>query len=349
MPCPARPELLGRRRDFVGRDDLLPSQGPYLQTRRGGREALGASGPHRSRRGVPRIGHVPATRLRRRGASLPLCLRQAVGKPVRCSFMRWGRARLGSVRAGTGHRRTAGSTQTATSSGVRLHGVQPRLDAGDRSAAELARRQLPAPPGGQVDTSPRRSSTSSPTGGSRTRSSTGTPGSSRLWLRAPGAPQATFASEQTIDPLAHDAGIDPIAFRSRTSTRPDSTGVGRRIAVLDAVAKAANWQSKVAASKLGSGNAVKGRGVAIGGFANSFPECRRRHREQEDRQDHGRPSLRGSGCGDDVIRPRREPDGGLPRPRHQPGPPGRGLLHEGANDGNFDWVTYPSLRFKDSP
>src|SRR6202040_119227 len=48
-------------------------------------------------------------------------------------------------------------------------------------------------------------------------------------------------------------------------------GVGRWIAVLNAVAEAADWKPAVAASNLASGNLVSGRGVAIGGFANSYP------------------------------------------------------------------------------
>ena len=61
-------------------------------------------------------------------------------------------------------------------------------------------------------------------------------------------------------------------FRSIQNIDTTQTnGVGRWAAVLEAVAKAASWQPRVAASKLGSGDVVKGRGVAIGGFANSFP------------------------------------------------------------------------------
>ena len=67
------------------------------------------------------------------------------------------------------------------------------------------------------------------------------------------------------------AGIDPIAFRIQNIDATQTNGVARWIGVLDAVAKAAKWQPKVSASKLGSGNVVKGRGVAIGGFANAFP------------------------------------------------------------------------------
>jgi nicotinate dehydrogenase subunit B len=40
--------------------------------------------------------------------------------------------------------------------------------------------------------------------------------------------------------------------------------------VLNAVAQAAGWKPAVSASKLASGNVVTGRGVAAGGFANSF-------------------------------------------------------------------------------
>ena len=57
--------------------------------------------------------------------------------------------------------------------------------------------------------------------------------------------------------------------------------------VLTEVAKISNWQPKVAASKLESGNIVTGRGIALGGFAGTMAGDRRRHQgEQEDRQDH---------------------------------------------------------------
>ena len=92
-----------------------------------------------------------------------------------------------------------------------------------------------------------------------------------IWLRAPGAPQAAFASEQTIDALAHAASMDPIAFRMQNIDATQTSGVGRWADVLNAVAKAANWKPAVSGSKLASGNIVKGRGVAIGGFASSYP------------------------------------------------------------------------------
>ena len=90
-----------------------------------------------------------------------------------------------------------------------------------------------------------------------------------IWLRAPAAPQSLFASEQMIDALAHAANLDPIAFRIKNIDATDVNNNARWIGVLDAVSKAAGWKPKVSASKLDS--IVKGRGVAMGGFANAYP------------------------------------------------------------------------------
>jgi CO/xanthine dehydrogenase Mo-binding subunit len=84
------------------------------------------------------------------------------------------------------------------------------------------------------------------------------------YLRAPAAPQSLFATEQVVDDLSKAANMDPIAFRKLNSASP------RWNDVLDAAASAARWQPKVTNSKTQSGNVVKGRGVAIGGFANTF-------------------------------------------------------------------------------
>ena len=84
------------------------------------------------------------------------------------------------------------------------------------------------------------------------------------YLRAPAAPQALFASEQMIDELAHAANLDPVAFRLKNITNPRWAGV------LQAAAKAAKWKSRVAASSVGTSRVLKGRGVAIGGFASTY-------------------------------------------------------------------------------
>jgi len=100
-------------------------------------------------------------------------------------------------------------------------------------------------------------------------------------LRAPNAPQTCFANEQVIDHLAYLAGQDPYQFRlNNISTAPLGTGVGTQTAgdkpglwqwrdALTNVAKAANWQPKVANSVKQTGQIRKGRGIAMGGFANS--------------------------------------------------------------------------------
>jgi CO/xanthine dehydrogenase Mo-binding subunit len=80
------------------------------------------------------------------------------------------------------------------------------------------------------------------------------------WMRSGSAPHGAFAGEQVIDELARAAGIDPVAFRVQNVTQ----GAMREplLAVLNAVAKAANWQPKVAGSKLSESTVVSGRGVA---------------------------------------------------------------------------------------
>jgi nicotinate dehydrogenase subunit B len=84
------------------------------------------------------------------------------------------------------------------------------------------------------------------------------------YLRAPAAPQALFGAEQMIDELAHAAGLDPVEFRLKNA------GSERWVGVINAAAKAANWKSKVAASSLSKDRVVTGRGIAIGGFANTY-------------------------------------------------------------------------------
>jgi CO/xanthine dehydrogenase Mo-binding subunit len=98
-------------------------------------------------------------------------------------------------------------------------------------------------------------------------------------LRAPNAPQTCFANEQVIDHLAYLAGQDPYQFRlNNISTAPLGTGAGVTTGnpqqwqwrdALNGVAKAANWQPKVANSVKQTGNIRTGRGIAMGGFANS--------------------------------------------------------------------------------
>jgi nicotinate dehydrogenase subunit B len=77
-------------------------------------------------------------------------------------------------------------------------------------------------------------------------------------LRSPLDMALSFASEQTIDELAHAAKVDPLEFRRR------NMGDSRWLGVLDAAAEAAGWKRAVAASPLSDAEVVTGRGIAIG-------------------------------------------------------------------------------------
>jgi len=77
-------------------------------------------------------------------------------------------------------------------------------------------------------------------------------------LRDPQGPQTAFASEQLIDELAYAAGMDPIAFRRQNISDP------RWLGAMNAAVQAANWQTRVANSHKPSGNVVTGQGFGFG-------------------------------------------------------------------------------------
>jgi CO/xanthine dehydrogenase Mo-binding subunit len=84
------------------------------------------------------------------------------------------------------------------------------------------------------------------------------------YLRSPLDISMAFASEQTIDELAYLAEMDPYEFRRRNISDR------RWLAVLDAVADAADWQPAAAASQLSNERIVTGRGIAIGTHLSSY-------------------------------------------------------------------------------
>jgi CO/xanthine dehydrogenase Mo-binding subunit len=82
------------------------------------------------------------------------------------------------------------------------------------------------------------------------------------WYRNGSTPHSSFAGEQVIDELAYKAKMDPVAFRIKNVT----AGALRdsMLAGLDAVTSAAKWQPRVSASNLSNDTVVRGRGIAWG-------------------------------------------------------------------------------------
>ena len=77
-------------------------------------------------------------------------------------------------------------------------------------------------------------------------------------LRAPLDPPYFFAQEGMMDELAYLAKLDPHEFRKRNISHP------RWLGVLKAVADAAKWTPRVAASTVTDAKIAVGRGIALG-------------------------------------------------------------------------------------
>jgi nicotinate dehydrogenase subunit B len=81
-------------------------------------------------------------------------------------------------------------------------------------------------------------------------------------LRSPMDRGPAFSTEQIVDELAYATGTDPLEFR-----RQNMTGNEPWLAVLNAVAKVANWRPGRAAAKLSDAKVVRGRGFGFGTHA----------------------------------------------------------------------------------
>jgi len=84
------------------------------------------------------------------------------------------------------------------------------------------------------------------------------------WLRSPLDLSFSFASEQTMDELARMLSMDAYAFRRMNITNE------RWLGVLDAVARAAEWNPRPPASQLSHANVVRGRGIGLGTHLTSY-------------------------------------------------------------------------------
>ena len=270
---------------------------------------------------------------------------QAVGKPVRVQFMRWdehgwdnyGPAQVIDVKAGidsTG--KLVGFDYTSWQQGwmsvettQELIGTPVTDPTGradtDNSAAQYA-----------VKNRRVTSKSVSSYGGNALPKA--------VWLRAPGAPQALFATEQTIDDLAKAANMDPIAFRKLNSASD------RWVAVMDAAAKAAGWQNRAPASRVGSGRILKGQGIAIGGFARTFAAIVAQVEVDTKTGKIRVTHLAGAQDAGLAVNPgliENQIEGCLIQGCS------RALLEEvrfsKSRVTSLDWATYPILRFKDAP
>jgi len=180
---------------------------------------------------------------------------------------------------------------------------------------------------------------------------------SSSFMRAPLAPGSVFAYEQMIDELAHAANMDPVAFRLQNIANNSFEGANklpltwdRWKNVLTEVAKISNWQAKVANSKPQSGNVVTGRGVALGGFAGTMAGIvadisvnkktgKITATNLYGAQDTGLSVYTG-GIENQAVGSMTQ---GLSRALYE------ALTFNKSNVTSLDWVTYPILRFKDSP
>ena len=164
------------------------------------------------------------------------------------------------------------------------------------------------------------------------------------WLRSPLDLSFSFASEQTIDELAYLAEMDPYLFRQHNMTD------ARWLGVLDAVAQAAKWTSRRAASNRSDARIVTGRGIGVGTHLASYGAA---VAEIEINKDTGRvvaKHLYGAVDAGQVVNPgnvENQISGQLVQTASR-------MFHEEVtfsttNVTSLDWNSYPILRFEECP
>jgi nicotinate dehydrogenase subunit B len=169
-------------------------------------------------------------------------LSKAVGKPVRVQFMRWD---------DMGYDNYDGAEVIDVRAGVDANGKISAFDYVAYSQQDVAQPPSAINTGG-VYLIPNR----------KVLANTAPSLLMTAPLRSPMDRGPAFSTEQIVDELAYVTGSDPLEFRRR-----NMTGNGSWLAVLDAVAKAANWQPGPAAAKLSDAKVVSGRGFGFGTHA----------------------------------------------------------------------------------
>jgi CO/xanthine dehydrogenase Mo-binding subunit len=177
-------------------------------------------------------------------------------------------------------------------------------------------------------------------------------------LRSPQAPQTCFAYEQAIDELAYALKQDPATFRmNNIATLASDEALGltsltfdRWKNVLQGVMQLADWKPKVANSVKQTGNVRTGRGIALGTYASTMVSV---VADVTVNMKSGKITCTHAYCSQDT---------GLTQYPAGVANQAVGSLTQGASRALFeqvtfnksnvtslDWVTYPILRFKDSP
>jgi nicotinate dehydrogenase subunit B len=189
-------------------------------------------------------------------------LSQAAGRPVRVQFMRWdehgwdqyGPAHLAEVRAGIDdqgnlvayeyHGWQHGWTVTSTIYDIALQkpGVERASGSGSITVNPMSTGSMYKVPNRKVV------SHAVPMAGYLRGAA----------LRSPLDLSFCFASEQTMDELAHSIKMDPLEFRRK------NIGDKRWLGVLNAAAEASRWTPRVMASSLSDAETVTGRGIGLG-------------------------------------------------------------------------------------
>jgi nicotinate dehydrogenase subunit B len=301
--------------------------------------------------GASSFGNSPA---RYDTAQAAAVLSQLAKAPVRLQFMRWdehgwdnyGPAQLMDIRGGVDAK---GNIVAFEYTHFGIPGISQTLDDPTRQQVGVP---LPAPGLGPVDTSNSGTQYNIP---NRRVIAKSLPLLNNYFktssLRAPQAPQTCFGAEQMIDELAHAAGMDPYQFRLQNITTAQvNDGFNQWRDVLVGTAKLANWEPRVANSVKQTGNIRTGRGIALGGFAGSMAGVAV---DVEVNVKTGKIAVKNAYsaqvAGLSVYLPgvEQQMDGnmvmGASRALYE------AVAFNKAQVTSLDWVSYPIMRFKDSP
>jgi nicotinate dehydrogenase subunit B len=274
-------------------------------------------------------------------------LSQAAGKPVRLQFMRWDEH--GWDNYGPAH---IGEARVAADANGRIvayeyHGWQHNWSTVETSEQLALGTQAAERPGGAAQqVSPLNLGSMYDPANLRLVNHR-IPGAGYLkggWLRSPLDLSFSFASEQAIDQLAYASNADPYTFRKQNIKDE------RWLGVLNAVAQAARWTPRHAASNLSNARTVSGRGIGVGTHLASYGAA---VAEIEVNKDTGRVAIKklygAIDCGL-AVNPgniENQITGQLVQTASRMLK--EEVLFNKTAVTSLDWATYPILRFEECP